>query len=328
MNYYAGIDLGGTKIYSVIIDEKGTILGRAKVKTKHKLGFDSVIERIVKCYRAALENSSVKDTNVAAIGMGVPSAVNIEKGIMLFAPNLDWKNVPLAQIINEKLGKPVFIENDVNIGTFGEYINGVAGKYRFIYGIFMGTGVGGGYIVDGNIIRGPNFTAGEIGHMKIKMGGSRCGCGSRGCLESIAGKVGIIKYMKKLVDKEKEKTLMQKLNPDWRNGIGSSDIKTCLEKNDKVVEKALVRSAHAVGLAISNLINAIGIEAVILGGGVIEEIGDELVPIIKQYMIENCIAGGAKGIELILSTLGDDAVAYGAARFVSLPEKKQLLISV
>jgi glucokinase len=327
MKYYSGIDLGGTKIYSIVINEEGRILGRAKLKTRHQHGLEAVMERIVKCYLKAIEDASIKEDQIIAIGMGVPSAVNITSGTMLFAPNLNWKNVQIARIMYEKTGKQVFVENDVNIGTYGEYINLNSSKYRFLYGIFVGTGVGGGYIVDGNIIRGPSFTAGEIGHMKIKMKGSRCGCGSRGCLETIAGKVGIIKHMKKLVDRDNISTLMDKLNPDWRNGIGSSSLKTCMNKSDKVVQSALIRSSRALGLAISNLVNTIGIEAVILGGGVIEELGEELLPVIREYMLDNSIADGARNIEIIPSALGDDAVAYGAAMFVAHPDKKQMLLS-
>ncbi|OHD15301.1 MAG: hypothetical protein A2Y34_02690 [Spirochaetes bacterium GWC1_27_15] len=325
MKYYGGIDLGGTKIYSIVIDERGTILSREKVKTNQENGLEPVIDKIIECYKNAVKNASLQEKDIEAIGMAVPSAVDVNKGILLYAPNLGWKNLELSKIMYEKLRKPFFIDNDVNMGVFGEYSLGVGRNYKHIYGMFVGTGIGGGYVVDGKIMRGVNHTAGEVGHMIVKLGGPQCNCGRRGCLEAIAGKVGIINYMKKLVDKKGEKTMLNEISPDWRRSVGSSALNKCFVKNDKVVVRALTRSATAIGIAAANLINLIGIEAIILGGGLIEEIGDLLIPIIKEYMVNYSIADGAKGIPLLKSILGDDAVALGAAWHCVLPENNKYL---
>ncbi|HPP05153.1 MAG TPA: ROK family protein [Spirochaetota bacterium] len=327
MKYYAGIDLGGTKIYSIIIDENGKILGREKIKTEGSDSFDNVIDRVKECYYGAIKNSNINEKEIEAIGMAVPSSVNVDKGILIYAPNLGsgWRNIELSKIMFEKLRRPFFMDNDVNMGVFGEYCLGAGKNYNHIYGLFVGTGIGGGYIKNGEIIRGVNYTAGEIGHMVVKIGGPKCNCGRKGCLEAISGKVGIINYIIKLVEKKGEKTILGEIAPNWKKGVGSSALSKCFMKNDRVVVKALTRAAKTIGIAIANLINAIGIETIILGGGLIEELGDVLIPIIKEYMVEYSIADGAKGIPLLKAELGDDAVAMGAAWFTKQKENERYL---
>ena len=327
MKYYAGIDLGGTKIYSLIIDENGNILGRNKIKTEGADSFENVIERIKECYYGVLKNSNINEDQIEAIGMAVPSSVNVDKGILIYAPNLGsgWRNIELSKIMFEKLRKPFFMDNDVNMGVFAEYSLGAVKNYHHIYGLFIGTGIGGGYIKDGEIIRGVNYTAGEIGHMIVKIGGPRCNCGRKGCLEAIASKIGIVNYIIKLVEKKGEKTILPEFAPNWRKSVGASALNKCFQRNDRVVVKALTRAAKTIGIAIANLINSIGVETIVLGGGVIEELGDVLIPIIKEYMVEYSIADGAKGIQLLKASLRDDAVALGAASFTSIPENSKYL---
>ncbi|MCG8571551.1 MAG: ROK family protein [Spirochaetes bacterium] len=326
MKYYGGIDLGGTKIYSIVIDEKGNVLSRAKIKTGGKKDFKEVLNKIFDCFNEAVEKSSVNLNDILSIGMAVPSAVDITRGLLKHAPNLDWENVEIAKYFIEKYQKPFYLDNDVNMGTFGEYCFSKVINYQSIYGIFVGTGIGGGYIVNGEIVHGKNFTAGEFGHMIIELGGQKCNCGNKGCLEAIAGKVGIIHYLKRQVDKKGKSTELDNISPDWRTTIGSSALKKAYNRKDKLVTKAIHRSANAIGIAAANLVNVIGVEAMILGGGVIEELGDVYLPIIRKTMAECSIADGAAGVEVVPSHLGDDAVALGAAWFTSLEEKQSYLL--
>lgn len=325
MKYYAGIDLGGTKIYSIVIDQNGNILSRSKIKTQANDNFENVLNRIVSCYKDAIKKSGLNEKDIESVGMAVPSAVNIEKGVLIHAPNLKLHNIKLADLMYKKIKKPIFLDNDANMGIFGEYCEGAGRHFHHIFGMFVGTGIGGGYVKDGEVIRGTNYTAGELGHMVIKIDGPKCGCGNNGCLEAVAGKVGMINYMKKLVDKKGNKTLLDEISPQWRESVGASALKKALEKDDYVVKKALQRSAKALGIAAANLINVVGVEAIIFGGGIIEELGDFLTPIIKINMEKYSIADGAKGVKLIHAALGDDSIAFGAAWFVSLPEKNFLL---
>lgn len=326
MNYFAGIDLGGTKIFALIVDEKQNILGRAKLKTLPEEGIESVINRIVECYQGAVLDSKLEPSKIKHIGIAVPSAVNVDKGVLLHAPNLGWKDIELSKILADRTNKPVFMDNDANMGLYAEYITSPASKYKNVYGIFVGTGIGGGYISNGELTRGLNYTAGEIGHMVVKIGGPKCNCGNKGCLEAIAGKVGIIAAMKEDIDGSKEKSLIEEISPDWRKSVGASALKKCYIKNDKVVVKALINAGKTIGIACANVINLIGVDAIILGGGIIEDLGDLLIPIIKEYMAEYSIAGGSNGVKIYKSDLGDDAIAIGAAIYPSMKGKAMFLV--
>ncbi len=327
MAYYVGIDVGGTKIYAVMIDGEGKIVSRAKIKIGNDTSFDVVFPKILDCYRNVGSQVEIDEDQIAAVGVSVPSSVDRVYRVIKHAPNLGWINLKFFDVFQQGFGKPFFVGNDVNMGTFGEYHFG-AGKgkgYKSLYGIFIGTGIGGGYIVQGEIIRGMTYTAGEIGHTILKMNGPRCSCGGRGCFEAFAGKSGMITYMKRLVDKRREKTLLDKLAPHWRITVGSSALRKAFQKKDRVVVKAVKRSAHATGVAIGNIISTTGVDAIILGGGIIEEMGDVLMPLIKKSMLKYTFGDGADGVALLESLLGDDAVALGAAWFVRLPEKQDML---
>ena len=325
MEYYAGIDLGGTKIYTVVINPDGQILSRAKIKIGEDRSFEVVFQKIMECYRMAWKEAGIKESQMSAIGLAVPSSVDLKRGVIKHAPNLGWKEVEIHSVLQKKLNKPLFVGNDVNMGVFGEYHFGAGKGFSRVYGLFIGTGIGGGYVVDGQVVRGVNYTGGEAGHTIIKMGGPQCNCGLQGCLEAIAAKVGMIKYMIRQVDKKGKKTLLDEIEPNWRQNVGSSALGKALKKNDKLVKKTLKRSANAIGVAAANLITATGVEAIIIGGGVIEELGDFLMPRIEKSLRANTFDNGSVGVPLLKSVLGDDAVALGTAWYVRTPENQHLL---
>jgi len=325
MHYYAGIDVGGTKIYAVVMNEEGQILGRAKVKTGAKTDFDIILEKILACYQNACQDSGVNEADIPAIGLAVPSSIDRVQRVIKHAPNLGWINLKFSETLTTAFKKPFFVDNDVNMGVFGEYHLGAGKGYKSVYGMFVGTGIGGGYVFDGQIVRGVNYTGGEIGHTIIKMGGLRCKCGNRGCLETIAAKVGMIRYMKKQIDRRGKVSSIGKFAPDWRQSVGSSALRKAFQKRDEVVVKALKRSAHAIGIAAANVISTAGVEAIVIGGGVVEELSSFFMPAIKKSMHKHAFAEGANDVALLQSKLGDDAVALGAAWFVRLPEKQDML---
>ena len=325
MQYYAGIDVGGTKVYAVVIDEDGRVLGRAKIKIGEEKEFELVLKKIQSCYQTTCQKANIDDAQISAIGLAVPSSVDRVHRTIKHAPNLGWIDLKFSNHLKEAFGKPFVVDNDVNMGTFAEYHLGGARDYTSVYGIFVGTGIGGGYIFEGQIVRGLSYTAGEIGHTIIKMGGPRCNCGNRGCLEAIAAKVGMIKYMKKQVDKRGKTTVLDEIAPNWRKTLGSSALRKAFNRRDEVVYKALKRSAEAIGVAVGNVISIVGIDAIVLGGGVVEELSDFFLPAIKKSMLKHTFADAAKDVALLESKLGDDAVALGAAWFVRLPEKQDML---
>ncbi len=330
--YYCGIDLGGTKIFAVIANEKGEVIATFKQKTKDVQdnsgqttnSSDAIIERLVTCYNTVIEKAQITSDDVQSVGVAVPSSVNIKEGILIYAPNLGLKEVPIAKLLKDRINKPIFVDNDVNMGIYGEYCLGAGKGYKNIYGLFVGTGIGGGYIVNGEVVRGVNYTAGEIGHMVVKIGGPKCNCGCSGCLEAIAGKVGIISYMKR--KSKKNKTLLDSVAPKWKQTVGSSALKKCYDEGDKIVTKALHRSAETIGIACANLINVVGVDAIVIGGGVIEEMGDIFMPVIKENANKYSIANGAKNVAIVEAALGDNSVALGAAWFTAMESNKDYLL--
>ena len=245
MQYYAGIDVGGTKIYAIVIDEDGQILSRAKVKVGGDTSFDVVLEKMMECYQSACAESGIAEARISAVGLAVPSSIDRKSGVVKHAPNLGWKEIEIRPVLQQRFQKPIFVGNDVNMGVFGEYHHGAGKGFPRVYGLFVGTGIGGGFVTDGNVIRGVSYTAGEAGHIIIKMGGPQCNCGLRGCLEAIAAKVGMIKYMRKQVDKKGKKTVLDDIAPNWRQNVGSSALRKAFKKDDKVVKKALKRFSQS-----------------------------------------------------------------------------------
>jgi len=189
--HFMGVDLGGTKILAGVFDADLKCIGRAKVRTKAERGPAEVIERVARCVREAVEECHLQASQIKGVGIGAPGAVDPESGKVIFAPNLQWKGVPLRKDLEKLISLPVFVENDCNICTLGVYETELDCKPKNMIGIFLGTGIGGGLILDGKLYSGFNRTAGEIGHMVIEVGGPKCGCGNRGCFEALASRTAI-----------------------------------------------------------------------------------------------------------------------------------------
>ena len=168
-----GVDMGGTKILSAVIDAEGNILGTAKVPTKADKGASEVIDRIADSVQKAIDKSGVASDSIQAIGIGAPGPLDPETGIVIFAPNLGWRDVQLKTELETRTGFPTFVDNDVNVGTLGEHVYGAGQGVQNVVGIFVGTGIGGGIILQGELFHGASKTAGEIGHIIVKAGGPR-----------------------------------------------------------------------------------------------------------------------------------------------------------
>ena len=195
--HLVGLDLGGTKILAGIFAHSLECIGSAKLSTKSQRGVDKVVERIARCIQDAVDEADLSMKQVAGVGLGAPGAVDFESGTVIFAPNLEgWKDVPLKKDLEKLLGVPVFVENDCNIASLGVYVAELKSKPRSMVGIFIGTGIGAGLIVDGELYSGSSHTAGEIGHMVLEVSGPKCGCGNKGCFEALASRTAIFQQIK------------------------------------------------------------------------------------------------------------------------------------
>src|SRR4051812_27702740 len=311
--YFVGVDLGGTKILAGIFNHSLECIGTAKVSTKSQRGVQSVVERIDRCVRDAVDEADLSMKQVVGIGVGAPGAVDAQAGSVIFAPNLEgWKDVPLKKELEKQLGVPVFVENDANIAVLGVHAAELKSKPKSVVGIFVGTGIGGGLIINGELYGGFNHTAGEIGHMVLEINGPKCGCGNKGCFEALASRTAIFQRIKAGV-KSGEKTLLTEMLGNDLEDLRSGDLRKAIRRGDKFVSKVIDETAEYIGIGVANLVNILGPEVVVLGGGVVEALSDEMMSIISKTAKEHAMPGTLKGVEIVASKLGDIAGITGGA---------------
>lgn len=309
---FAGIDIGGTKLYTVITDAKGKILGSGRKKSRPERGFDGVMERVAKCLHEALEDADVALEDLAAIGVGAPSPI-LPDGSAVRAPNMGWENVPLVPTLEKAFGRPVFAENDCNAGTLGEFALGAGQGSKTLVGLFVGTGLGGGIVIDGKLITGENRMAAEVGHMVMVVDGRACGCGHKGCLESYASKTGMGKRFKQeIVNKKRDSVLRKKCDGEYDN-VKSKILRDAYLAKDAVTVETVHEMARFLGLGVGNMITLLGPDTVVLGGGVFEALGEELIARVREAAKESAWPPPSWGdTKVKLAALADDAVALGA----------------
>lgn len=307
-----GVDLGGTKILAGVFTPQLKLLQSTKLSTKSERGFDAVVERIARCVRDAVDEADLSLKQVRGIGIGAPGAIDPDSGEVIFAPNLQWKGAPLKKALEKALDIPVFVENDCNICTLGVYEAELKAKPRNVVGIFLGTGVGGGLILEGKLYGGFNRTAGEVGHMVLQVGGPKCGCGNNGCFEALASRTAIFREIQRAV-KDGGRTVLTDMLGDNLEDLKSGDLRKALRKGDKLVEKVVESAAEYTGIAVANLINIFNPEVVIVGGGVIDALEDEMMSIIVETAMDYAMTGTTRGIEIVATKLGDFAGITGGA---------------
>ena len=311
--YVVGVDLGGTKILAGVFKRSFECIGSSKLSTKSQRGVDAVVERIARCVQDAVDEADLSLKQVAGVGIGAPGAVDFAEGKVIFAPNMDgWKDVPLKKDLEKCLGVPVFVENDGNICALGVQVAELKGKPKSLIGIFVGTGIGGGLIVNGDLYSGFNHTAGEIGHMVLDLNGPKCGCGNKGCFEALASRTAIFQQIKAGV-KDGEKTILTEMLGEDLADLRSGDLRKAIRRGDKFVDKVIEGAAEYIGIGVANLVNILSPEVVVLGGGVIEALADEMMSVIVETAQDYAMPGTMKGVEIIASKLGDSAGITGAA---------------
>jgi glucokinase len=309
---FVGVDLGGTKILAGVFDSRLKLIGTYKLSTKAGRGAEGVIERITRCVRDAVDECDLKFDQVKAIGIGAPGAVDSDAGTVVFAPNLDWRDVPLAKQLSSELKLPVFLENDCTLSMLGVYEVELEAKPRSVLGIFLGTGIGGGLIINGEIYRGFTRCAGEVGHMVLEINGPKCGCGNRGCFEALASRTALFQRIRVAVKEGQETLLTGMLGKDLED-LRSGDLRKAIRRGDKFVDRIVEEAAEYTGIAVANLANILGPETIVLGGGVIEALGDEMMSIIVETARDYAMPGALKGVEIVATELGDNAGITGGA---------------
>lgn len=316
--YLIGIDLGGTKILAAVIDREGEILGTAKSKTPVADGAEAVMDRMAKTAKEAIDEAGVKRKKARGVGIGAPGPLDPKTGIVHYAPNLHWNDVHLADGIAKRLDLPVSVHNDVDAGTYGEFRIGAAKGAEDVIGIFPGTGIGGGIILNGRLRTGFRGSAGEVGHMVIHADGPLQPGGNRGSAEAIASRTAITRDIQAAIESGREsiipKLMEDRVDRGKSNRITSGVLADALEAEDEVVTEVLSRTSYYLGLLAANMVNALDPEVIVFGGGLIEACEKWLMPrictVAYQYYINK---RNADQIKIVTAKLGDYAGVLGAA---------------
>jgi len=303
-----GIDLGGTNILAAAVTPKGQVLGRSKVKTKAELGAQGVVDRIVKAAKNALKEADVAIDHVKAAGIGAPGVIDFKTGDVSSVVNLRWDYLPLGKILKEQLGVPVHVDNDVNVGTWGEYQAGAAKGHDNLFGIFVGTGIGGGLIINGQLLHGHVGSAGEIGHTCVNVNGAF----GRRTLENIASRTAVVNLITSLILANHPSCILDIVEGDLSK-IRSKIIAQAIAKKDPLTTQVVRESANYVGIAIANTVTLLSLPCVVLGGGLLEALGSPYLSWVQESFEKNVFPDDLKKCKILPSKLGDDAGAVGAA---------------
>jgi len=311
-SHILGIDLGGTKVVAAVLDDEGRIVGRARAKTRAWRDEEEVFATIASVGRRAIEKAGIDSAELAAVGIGAPGPIDFDTGYIIETANLKFKNFPLGPRLAEEFGRPAIVENDVNAGVYGEFRAGAARGANDVLGMFIGTGIGGGLIANGALYRGFSKGGGEVGHIIVEAGGPRCGCGNRGCLEAVASRTAITRDIRKAIKRGRRSSVSKALTRQT-DSLSGKELKAAYDSGDELVRKIIHRSAKLIGMGIGSLLNVLGSEIVVLGGGVVEAFGDDFVARIERAARGIAFEINTKNVKFARAALGDDAGVIGAA---------------
>jgi glucokinase len=306
-----GIDLGGTKVLAAVLDRDGKIVARARAKTRGWRDDEKVFATIAQAGHRAIERAGIDPENIAGVGIGSPGPIDFDTGYIIETANLRFKNFPLGPRIAEAFSRPAIVENDVNAAVYGEYRSGAARGAQDVLGVFVGTGIGGGLILNGSLYRGFSKSAGEVGHMIVDVGGPKCGCGNRGCLEAVASRTAISREIRKAIKRGYRSDVLKRVEDS--ESLSGKQLRVAYDSGDKLVRKVIHRSAEVIGLGIGSQLNLLGLEMVVLGGGVVEAFGDEFVGRVERVARDIAFDANSKDVKMVRAALGDDAGVIGVA---------------
>ena len=318
MTLRGGIDLGGTKIQTAIVDPDGKVSGEARHPTPHEGGPEAVAEEIAAALREAAESAGVKTEDLEGVGVGAPGDAD-EDGVVSAASNIPgWEgSFPLAERLAGELGAPVRVGGDVQVATEAEFRLGAGRPYSSLLGVFWGTGVGGGLILDGEPWTGRG-NAGEIGHIVVKHGGARCPCGRRGCMEAYAGRGAMEAKAREELENGKTTKLFELAEKHEKDRLTSGIWERALDHGDDLAEHLIKRAVEALGTGIASAINIIDPEAVVIGGGMGLRFGEIYREQLEKEMHKHLFVDD-RPPDFLLAELGDLGGAIGASLLVARP---------
>lgn len=306
-----GLDLGGTKIQAVVTDGGSTVLGQARRDTPRKGGPDAVVSELAEALREALDDAGVEPMGLAGIGVGAPGSIDVETGTVIQVANIDGWDAPfpLGPALAAEIGRAVKIGNDVNAAVDAERRFGAGRGVDSFLGVFWGTGVGGGIVIDGRALVGRG-SAGEIGHVCAKPGGRRCNCGLEGCVEAYAGR-GSLEVRAREIAREQPTVLFELMEKRGRDRLTSGVWLRALQAGDQVALALIQRAVQALGVGIGSAVTLLDVEAVVIGGGLGERLGPDWLARIEAAANEHTFFREPPVYRL--AELGDLGGAIGAS---------------
>ena len=312
--YRLGIDLGGTNIVAGVVDKKYKIVAKASCKTAVPRPESEICDSMAEVAKKAVEKAKLTMDDIESVGIGVPGAVNPKTGVIEYSANLFFHNWEVVEMMEERLGKKVHIENDANAAALGEYLAGSAKGAKNAVAITLGTGVGGGIIVDGKIYSGSNFAGAELGHMVIVKDGKECACGRRGCWETYASATGLINLTKQKILSEKlEFSYMLKLCDGDINKVNGRTAFDAMRDGDPTAKSVVEEYISYLSCGLVNIINIFQPDVLCIGGGISNE-GENLLAPVRSYVErERYTKHNDKQTVICKCTLGNDAGIIGAA---------------
>ncbi|MBW8885018.1 MAG: ROK family protein [Planctomycetia bacterium] len=308
----AVFDLGGTKMMAAAFNAEFRLVGRRRRKTKGAEGARAGLARIIETIRDALEEAQLADQKLAGIGVGCPGQIDLEKGIVIDAANLGWRNFQIRQALEEEFKCPTVVLNDVDAGVYGEYRFGAGKSARCLVGVFPGTGIGGGCVYEGKVLRGKNVSCFEIGHVQVNPTGLLCGCGRTGCLETEASRLAIAAASAMAAFRGEAPHLIAAAGTDLAN-IRSGVLAEAIQAGDVAIEKIVERAARLIGWAVGDVVNLLAPDIIVLGGGLVEAMPKLIVEEVERAARERAAPPFSKHFKVAAAKLGDDAVVRGAA---------------
>ena len=318
---YGAIDLGGTKLRSIVADGSGRVLGDDIRLSHAQEGLEVVLGRMVECLDASLAKAGVERSRLRGLGIASPGAVDSVRGIVPDAPQLPgWRDVPLARLVEERVGVPVRLENDATAAALGEHRFGAGRGSRYMLYLTVSTGIGGGIIIDEEMYGGKSGAAGELGHVVIDMNGPPCGCGARGCLEALASGTAIGKKGEELAESGKSPILTRLRREEGQ--VTAEMMQRAAEMGDTTSREAFREAGRYFGVALASYVNIFDPEVVVIGGGVANA-GDLLLEQARMEMESLAMVQPLRGVRLVVSELGEFVGALGMVARLAEAEQEQ-----
>jgi len=312
---FIGVDIGGTKILAGLVSHTGQVLSRKKSPAPRKSSSRNILKTVSKLIEELLDKENCSIKSLGGIGLGVPGIVDPDKGKILVTPNTNLSGFALGSALKKKFNLKIALGNDVNLGVLGEKWLGAGKGVKNLVGIFPGTGVGGGIIVNGQLLTGAHGAAAELGHIVMDLNGPLCTCGNRGCLEAMTGRWAIERDVRQAIRKG-TKTVVTKLVDGKNDVIKSRVLREALNKKDPLITQIITRAAETLGLSCISIRHLFDPEMIIFGGGVIEACGNFMLPMIRKVTEKDPLFSKIPKCKIVKSQLGDDAVLLGAVALV------------